>query len=161
MPRLDAPRGPAGGRARANLRDLSTVCLSTIAAIDPAAGLEVGISEDFRITGSSAQIAPRGHQQCEDASRSQQCARGTTVKYSAVPVDTTQEWHCGWCSSDCSHTRFNQSRWRDQRVEPPDRPLQAIRRSLQWRLFCGCWRCCDYHAGSELGRQQEGVSGVA
>jgi hypothetical protein len=33
MPRLDAPRGPARGRARANLRDLSTVCLSTIAAM--------------------------------------------------------------------------------------------------------------------------------
>jgi hypothetical protein len=32
MPRLDAPRGPARGRARANLRDLSTVCLSTILA---------------------------------------------------------------------------------------------------------------------------------
>jgi hypothetical protein len=31
MPRLDAPRGTARGRARANLRDLSTVCLSTIA----------------------------------------------------------------------------------------------------------------------------------
>ena len=32
VPRLAAPRGPARGRARANLRDLSTVCLSTIAA---------------------------------------------------------------------------------------------------------------------------------
>eukprot|EP01043_Picozoa_sp_COSAG02_P028678 COSAG02_NODE_1749_length_11069_cov_88.967274_12_plen_91_part_00 len=30
VPRLDDPRGPARGRARANLRDLSTVCLSTI-----------------------------------------------------------------------------------------------------------------------------------
>ncbi len=41
VPRLDAPRGPARGRARANLRDLSTVCLSTIAAARADAQLQL------------------------------------------------------------------------------------------------------------------------
>ena len=54
VPRLAAPRGPARGRARANLRDLSTVCLcyilGLIAGLSPLSLRFVGLRGDLMIS---------------------------------------------------------------------------------------------------------------
>ena len=82
MPRLDAPRGPARGRARANLRDLSTVCLSTIASAPgglPAPRMITSFKVDKKVSmeWTRKSFSPRWTRKCRRRPPPIRCSCGS------------------------------------------------------------------------------------